>query len=223
MTSLSLLQLVSPTLPVGAFSYSEGFEVLVHVGIIKDESDVQDWLEAELKCGALRIEAALLSQFRIYIKDWIEYSDSFARDRLIDLDGWLLATREASEMRAQHRQMGSSLLKLLIEMDHSLPEPIQLSWPAAWSWAATSLNVSEYEMVEGYLYSWVANQLSASVRLIPLGSTSAQVVQQNLLPLISAQAQYLCKTEAIDLWSGAVGASLAQLSHSELYSRLFRS
>ena len=32
MTALSLLQLVSPALPVGAFSYSEGLEVLIQAG-----------------------------------------------------------------------------------------------------------------------------------------------------------------------------------------------
>ena len=36
MTSLALLQLVSPALPVGAFSYSEGLEVLVQTNGLND-------------------------------------------------------------------------------------------------------------------------------------------------------------------------------------------
>ena len=48
MTSLALLQLVSPALPVGAFSYSEGLEVLIQAGSIADEQAIQAWLEAEL-------------------------------------------------------------------------------------------------------------------------------------------------------------------------------
>ena len=48
MTSLKLLQLVSPALPVGSFSYSEGLEWLVQVGNIFDEFTMQQWLEAEL-------------------------------------------------------------------------------------------------------------------------------------------------------------------------------
>ena len=54
MTSLALLQLVSPALPVGAFSYSEGLEVLIQAGSIADEQAIQAWLEAELQRGALR-------------------------------------------------------------------------------------------------------------------------------------------------------------------------
>ena len=43
MTSLALLQLVSPALPVGAFSYSEGLEVLIQAGSIADEQAIQAW------------------------------------------------------------------------------------------------------------------------------------------------------------------------------------
>ena len=41
MTALSLLQLVSPALPVGAFSYSEGLEALIQSGDLRDEAQLQ--------------------------------------------------------------------------------------------------------------------------------------------------------------------------------------
>ena len=78
-------------------------------------------------------------------------------------------------------------------------------------------------MVEGYLYAWSANQLSAAVRLLPLGPSRAQVLQQRLLPLIASQAQLLEAADPQQLWSSGVGAGMAQLAHAELYSRLFRS
>jgi urease accessory protein len=223
MTSLALLQLVSPALPVGAFSYSEGLEVLIQAGALKSEAGLEQWLIAELERGALRLEAAALSNLMVDLNSWARGADDQARLRLLDLDGWLLATREAAEVRAQQRQMGGSLLQLLADMGHPLTEPLPLAWPAAWAWAALSLGVSEADTVEGYLYSWVANQLSAAVRLLPLGPTRAQVLQQRLLPRIAAEAQELLAADPRTLWSAGVGASLAQLSHAELYSRLFRS
>ena len=222
MTSLSLLQLVSPALPVGAFSYSEGLEVLIQSGVIADEQQLQGWLEAELQQGTLRLEAAALSALASMLEAWVN-GDSAGKAALLELDGWLLATREATEVRAQQRQMGQSLLQLLEEMDHPLPEPIRLSWPAAWAAAALSLQVPTLAMVEGYLYGWVANQLSAAVRLLPLGPSRAQVLQQRLMPLIAAQAQRLQGCDPQELWSSGVGAGMAQLAHAELYSRLFRS
>ena len=226
MTSLALLQLVSPALPVGAFSYSEGLEVLIQNGSLIDELDLQHWIEAELQRGALRLEAAALNPLRVQLQRW-EQERSEMPSELMSLDGWLLALRESAELRAQQGQMGGSLLQLMVDLGHPLPEalpqPVVLAWPAAWAWAALSLKISELEMVEGYLYGWVANQLSAAVRLVPLGPTTAQRIQQQLLPMIREQASVLKDQDPYTLWCGGAGAGLAQLAHAELYSRLFRS
>ena len=223
MTSLALLQLVSPALPVGAFSYSEGLEVLVQSNGLNDEHAVQDWLTAELTRGALRLEVAALPKLRQQLELWVHRGDVQGRYGVQNLDGWLLATREASELRAQQRQMGQSLVQLLDDLGHPLPEPLRLNWPAAWAWAASAMAIPVLDMLEGYLYGWVANQLSAAVRLVPLGPTRAQVLQQRLLPLIKEQALQLGDIDPQQMWSSGVGASLIQLAHAELYSRLFRS
>ena len=223
MTSLALLQLVSPALPVGAFSYSEGLEVLVQTNGLNDEQAVQDWLTAELTRGALRLEVAALPKLRQQLELWMHQGDVQGRYGVENLDGWLLATREASELRAQQRQMGQSLVQLLNDLGHPLPESVRFSWPAAWAWAASAMAIPVLEMLEGYLYGWVANQLSAAVRLVPLGPTRAQVLQQRLLPLIQEQAMQLQDMDPQQMWSAGVGASLTQLAHAELYSRLFRS
>ena len=223
MTSLALLQLVSPALPVGAFSYSEGLEVLVQTNGLNDEQAVQDWLTAELTRGALRLEVAALPKLRQQLELWVHQGDVQGRYGVENLDGWLLATREASELRAQQRQMGQSLVQLLNDLGHPLPESVRFSWPAAWAWAASAMAIPVLEMLEGYLYGWVANQRSAAVRLVPLGPTRAQVLQQGLLPLIQEQALQLQDMDPQQMWSAGVGASLTQLAHAQLYSRLFRS
>jgi urease accessory protein len=152
-----------------------------------------------------------------------------ARQQVHDRDGWLLALREAPEVRAQQRQMGSSLLGLLADLGWPLPpgpqdEPLQvLGWPGAWAWAVVALAIPPPEGIEAYLYSWVANQLSAAVRLVPLGPTEAQRLQLRLGPRIAERAAALVQAGPQACWSGGVGAGLAQLQHGELYSRLFRS
>ena len=223
MTSVALLQLSSPALPVGAFSYSEGLEALVHSSVLVNERDVQCWLEAELRRGCVRIEAASLDLFVQDFQRWISSSDLSCKLHLLELDSFLMATREAAEVRAQQRQMGAALIHLLDEMGHPLPEPLDLAWPAAWAWASLSLSVPPQDMVNGYLYSWVANQISAAVRLVPLGPTRAQVLQLDLMPQIYEQASQLLTAHPFELWNAGLGLSMAQLSHVELYSRLFRS
>ncbi|MFM1800495.1 MAG: hypothetical protein RLZZ117_2773 [Cyanobacteriota bacterium] len=232
---LHLLQLVSPALPVGAFSYAEGLEVLVQKERLTDGVAVEAWLLAELRHGALVLEAAAIPGLMEALARWqregTDNGKDSARQEVIARDSWLLALREAPEMRAQQRQMGGTLLRLLADLGKSLPpEPAGraspvLAWTAAWAWALVALEVPARAGVEAYLYGWVANQLSAAVRLVPLGPTEAQRIQLRLAPKIAEQAEAMvCAATGPDQrWSGGVGAGLAQLSHAELYSRLFRS
>jgi len=208
---LRLFQLISPALPVGAFSYSEGLEVLVQRGLLLDGAGVRSWLEAELQRGTLVLEAASLPGLLL-----AEAAE------LRERDSWLLALREAAEVRAQQRQMGASLLGLLADLGFN-PPALNLAWPAAFALAGRALEVGATELVEAYLYGWVANQLSAALRLVPLGPTEAQRLQLGLAPLIAQRALELAAADPHQLWSGGVGAGLAQLRHAELYSRLFRS
>ena len=226
---LRLMQLVSPALPVGAFSYSEGLEVLVQAGRLDDAAALRRWLEAELERGSLTLEAAALAELR----QALVHGAPGAWEAVVDLDGWLLALREAPEVRAQQRQMGSSLLQLLADLGWPLPSGVgvgaeqgaslALAWPAAFAWAGVCLEIGSPELEEAYLYSWTANQISAAVRLVPLGPTEGQRLQLRLAPLIAERAAVLATADPRQLWSGGVGAGLAQLRHAELYSRLFRS
>jgi len=221
---LALLQLVSPALPVGAFSYSEGLEVLVQQGRLAAADEVQAWLEAELQRGLVRVEAAALNSLTEELEHWRDEPCGPAEQRVRELDDWLLAQREALEMRQQQRQMGRSLMQLLTGLGWTLPDgAVDLSWPAAWSWAGLCLDLGGESLCKGYLFSWVANQLSAAVRLVPLGPTESQRLQLALAPMIDFQARQLQDQDPRQLTTAGVGAGLAQLQHAELYSRLFRS
>jgi urease accessory protein len=219
---LRLFQLVSPALPVGAFSYAEGLEVLVQGGRLGSAGAVEAWLVAELERGALTLEAAALAPLIEGLSGW-RAGQPGAEAAVRELDGWLLAQREAAEMRAQQRQMGRSLLQLLADLGWPLPVPMALGWPAAWAWAGLCLDLPSTAVLEAYLYGWCANQISAAVRLVPLGPTEAQRLQLALAPRLAERAAALALSDPRALRSGGVGAGLAQLGHAELYSRLFRS
>ena len=223
---LRLFQLVSPALPVGAFSYSEGLEWLVQHGRLADGAAVRAWLEAECRAGVLPIEAASLPELMRLLRR-AGGDGPGAREAALavrERDNWLLAQREAPELRAQQRQMGGSLGQLLAELGWPPPvEAAPLAWTAAWAWAGLCLEIPPAELVEAYLYAWTASQLSAAVRLVPLGPTEAQRLQLALAPGLAHRARELVASDPRTLWNAGVGAGLAQLGHGELYSRLFRS
>ena len=64
--------------------------------------------------------------------------------------------------------------------------------------------------------------LGSAGRLLYLAAALA-LLSQLLQPLGTPAAAELAAADPRQLWSGGVGAGLAQLQHAELYSRLFRS
>ena len=221
---LEFLQLISPSLPVGAFSYSEGLEWLVQNQKVYDETTLFNWIESELSRGQITIEASSIAHIMRDLEHWNDHKDVQHKLIIEEWNSWLGSLRDSPDVRSQQIQMGESLLQLLIDLDHPLPgNEKKFIWPIAWAWAGVCWDIPQIDLVEGFLYSWVANQLSAALRLLSLGPTKAQQLQMKSLRLIKYQASYLLQQNPKEIWVGDVGAIMAQQSHIELYSRLFRS
>ena len=164
---LEFLQLISPSLPVGAFSYSEGLEWLVQNEKVNNETTLFNWIESELSRGQITIEASSLPYIMRDLVHWMNNEDAQYKFVIEEWNSWLSALRDSPDVRSQQRQMGESLLQLLIELGHPLPDKEKkLIWPIAWAWAGVCWEIPKIDLVEGFLYSWVANQLSAALRLL---------------------------------------------------------
>ena len=221
---LEFLQLMSPSLPVGAFSYSEGLEWLVQNNKVYDETTLFNWIESELSRGQITIEASSIAHIMRDLVNWSDYQDVKHKLIIEEWNSWLSSLRDSPVVRSQQLQMGESLLQLLIDLDHPLPDhQKKFIWTIAWAWAGVCWDIPKIDLVEGFLYSWVANQLSAALRLLSLGPTKAQQLQNKSLLLIKSQASYFLEQNPKEIWISDVGAIMAQQSHVEIYSRLFRS
>ncbi|MBP0010672.1 MULTISPECIES: urease accessory protein UreF [unclassified Roseofilum] len=218
---LSLLQLASPSLPVGAYSYSEGLETLVEQGKITDETALEQWLRDGLRLGSIRLDGAALirggeaMQKRDYamLRYW---------------NHWLLATRETEELRQQTVQMGRSLGLLLQTLVPDLAPILQelgpeWSYPLVFAISTQSWQISPANALLAYLQSWVSNLITAGVKLIPLGQTTGQKLLFQLHPHITAIVPEILALEDDNLYSCSWGFSLYCMAHETQYTRLFRS
>lgn len=218
---LTLLQLTSPALPIGAYSYSEGLETLVHQERIRSAADLQLWLAESLATGSIGIDAAVL--VRVY-RAW-QQQDLQA---LADWNHWLSATRETAELQQQNWQMGRSLFKLLGDLypDVELPsKDPDLEWNLAigFAMAANLAQIDERTAVLGYLHSWASNLISAGVKLIPLGQTAGQLLLLQSQTAIESATDRALNVTDDRLFSCSWGLALASMAHETQYSRLFRS
>ena len=217
--------LISPNLPVGGFCYSEGLESFFDTKNIKEPEYVKNIIISELKIGQIKLDAKLLLEFlNIFREIHKAKSSEINLKKLISLDKWILASKDSIEIREQQTQMSKSLFDLTKEFGFEYPykKNNKSSWPLAWSWACYCFKITKLEMVENFLYAWSANQLSAALRLIPMGSTKAQLIQRDLLPIISEVSREIMDKKINDIYFGNVGLAMAQQNHNELYTKLFR-
>ena len=217
--------LISPNLPVGGFCYSEGMESFFHNKNLKDSNSVKELMISELKIGQIRLDAKLLLDFVNIFSEINEGKNlKINLQKLLSLDKWILSSKDSVEMREQHIQMSRSLFDLTKEFgfEYLYENNNKSSWPLAWSWACYCFEITKLEMVENFFYAWSANQLSAALRIIPIGSTKAQLIQRDLLAIISNVSKEIMDKEIDDIYFGNVGLAMAQQNHNDLYTKLFR-
>ncbi|MBW4498553.1 MAG: urease accessory protein UreF [Scytonema hyalinum WJT4-NPBG1] len=218
---LCLLQLASPALPVGAYSYSEGLETLVENGTINHQAALQHWLEAELRYGAIRLEAAVM--VRAYQS--VKVGDFKA---LSYWNMWLSAARETEELRGSSWQMGRSLIQLVSKLEPQIMPIVNsvgnpCNYAIAFGIAAADWDINIKAALLGYLHTWASHMMTAGVKLIPLGQTVGQQLMRTLQGLLCDVVVEIMKLEDDELGCCSWGLSLASMMHETQYTRLFRS
>ena len=218
-----LLQLASPALPVGAYSYSQGLEAACEANIVRDKDSAGRWISDVLHFNIATMEAPLVA--RLY-RAWQSQDIKAA----IYWNQYFLASRETAELRAETEQMGYSLGKLLVDGKFCDSERVAMltelqpkSFPAAFSFAAVSFSVPIDEALTAYVWSWLENQVIAAVKLVPLGQVAGQSLLFELgqdLPRIVERALSLADEELCNL---SPGLAILSGQHETQYSRLFRS
>jgi urease accessory protein len=204
MNLVRLLQLASPTLPVGAYSYSQGLEAAVEAGIVSDAASAERWIADVLEFSLARMEAPLL--WRLMHGE--------------NLNELFIASRESAELRAESLQMGHSLLRLFEELGFSDLPKGDVAFPTAYALGARKWNIEPRAALIGYLWSWLDNQVMAAVKAVPLGQTAGQKMLFSLGDRLERIADDAAKAEFSNF---APGLAALSARHETQYSRLFRS
>jgi urease accessory protein len=94
----------------------------------------------------------------------------------------------------------------------------------AFGGAAAFHGIGLREAVFGWLSGFVANLVSAGVRVVPLGQTDGQIATAALLPVVTAATDAaLAVRDPDELGASALAIDLFSLRHETQYTRLFRS
>ncbi len=219
---LLLMQLSSPALPVGGFSYSEGIESAVDAGWIVDESSANAWICDQLNLSLSRGDLSLLAQA---IPAWKD----FDKPRLKNLNQWILSTRETSETRLQTEQMGRSLVEWIKNQDVVDKERIDFlvalppTWPLSFALALAPFAIETKACLLAYAFSWAENIVQACIKTVPLGQKSGQRILATLRQQIPNAVEYALALSDNERQTFTPGLAILCATHETQYSRLFRS
>ncbi len=216
MSLAKLLQLASPTLPVGAYSYSGGLEAAIEAGAVSDAASAERWIGDVLEYSVARMEAPILHSL-------IRSFDKNDSSEIQELNERFLASRETAELRAETVQMGYSMKRLFADLglgEVPLAEP---AFPAAYAFAVSQWKIDPDAALQAYLWAWLENQVTAAVKAVPLGQTDGQRILLSLGSLLPALAEKAKNMKEQDTGNFAPGLAMLSARHETQYSRLFRS
>ncbi len=217
---IRLLHLVSPSLPTGAFSYSQGLEWAVEAGWIGSGEELAAWLTDVLENNLARVDLPLL----LRMQEACRQKDRDTMARLCDL---LLACRETAELRREERNRGRAMLSLLRELDvepaRRWPDLLAASQLAGFACAAAHWRIPARTSALGYGWAWLENQVVTGIKIIPLGQSHGQRLLLRLGDLVDRAVDRAADLPEAEIGSCCQALAIASSRHENQYTRLYRS
>jgi len=213
---LRLMAWLSPTFPVGSFSYSQGLERAVHDGMVVTAQGLGDWIAALLEAGAGWNEAVL------FCEAWRSAGDETVLAELAELAEALAGSQE------RHREtmlLGSAFLTAargwpgLVDV----PLPVDAPYPVAVGSIAGANGVALETGCAAYLQAYASNMIQAAIRLSVVGQTDAVKVLALLEATVLTVARRAARSSLDGLGTATIMAEIVSMRHETQYSRLFRS
>lgn len=217
---LRLLQLASPGLPVGGFTYSQGLEWAVEAGWVSTTEGFCNWQREQLHDTLGYLDWPLLARlYRACERADVEALGHWSQ--------FLLANRETAELRLEERQRGYALARILdgwqLGQDLAWRPQLELTQLGAMAWLAVHWAIPLRQLALGLGFAWLEGAVMAGVKLVPFGQQAAQTVLRDLAAELPAVLDMALELDDEQLGGGLPLLAIASSRHETQYTRLFRS
>jgi len=222
-TLYRLMTWLSPSYPVGAFSYSSGIEWAVEAGDIKDADSLKRWLTVMTADGSAFCDCVFFRHAHEAVAD----ASTARLHEVAELSAAFIPSKERHlETTAQGRAFIEATravwpCEAMERLVAAWDGPV--TYPVAVGVTASGHGIAVEPALQAYLHAMVANWISAGVRLVPLGQTDGQRVLAALEPVVAKTIARALKTPLEQVASSALRSDLASTRHETQYTRLFRS
>ncbi len=210
---LRLMTLMSPSFPVGGFSYSHGLEQAAADGLVTDFAGLENWLTSLIEHGSAWNDAVL-------------FAESFRRSgaELLDLIELGEALAGSKERYLESQAQGAAFILAAKAGGYAMPEhlPAKASYAIAAGSLAAAQGIALVDGLAAFIHAFNSNQVQVAIRLSIFGQGEGVRLVAALEPLIIDTASRAALSSLDDLGGSTMMAEIAAMRHETLYSRIFR-
>jgi len=207
-----LLHLSDPTLPIGAYTHSNGLETYVQQGLITNGAEANLYIKNMLEHNLPYNDALFAS---------LAYKAAADDNELKLLEEECTALKAPSELRQASQKLGIRLLKLLAPLTsksynikhHCLVYGVY----------ASALGIPLEEAITAYYYNAATGMVTNCVKLIPLGQQEGQQILFSLLALLPQLTRQTLSIPRELAGRCSFAFDIRSMQHERLYSRLYMS
>ncbi|GLS40445.1 urease accessory protein UreF [Mesorhizobium tianshanense] len=213
---LRLMAWLSPSFPVGGFSYSHGLEQAAHAGLVADGKDLAAWLETLVEMGSGWNDAVLFAE------SWRRAREGGDLDEIAALAEALAGSRER---HTETMLQGAAFLKAASAWPCQVLErlPAECPYCVAVGAVAGGNGIALQDALSAFLQTFFSNLVQAAIRLGVVGQTEAIALLASFEPLALSVAARAARSTLNDLGGCAFVSDVMAMKHETQYSRLFRS
>ncbi|MDE1995612.1 MAG: urease accessory protein UreF [Rhizobiaceae bacterium] len=213
---LRLMAWLSPAFPIGSFAYSGGLERSVHDGLVRNATELADWIETLIRYGAVWNDAVLLAEAHHAGPDSI---------RLADVAELAEALAGSKERHQETMLLGEAFLSAASAWPHPHLSglPAKLAYPVAVGAVAGVHGVACEKALAAFLHALASQMVSAGIRLGVSGQKDGVAILAALEETIADVSQRAALSNLDDLGAATVQADISSLRHETQGTRLFRS
>ncbi|SMG39073.1 urease accessory protein UreF [Sphingobacterium psychroaquaticum] len=219
-----LLHLADPTLPIGAYTHSNGLETYVQMRLVQDKESADQYVRHNLWYNMKYNDAAIMK---------LAYEATMVRDidSLQALDQECSALKSAKEIRQASQKLGLRLFKIftryekdsLVEAWATLAKQrkVDSHYCVIYGMFACLLQIPLAEAMHAYYYNAAIGMVTNAVKLVPLG----QLDGQDILFALHDDLETLCaetllvERHLVGLCN--VGFDIRCMQHERLYTRIY--
>jgi urease accessory protein len=220
---MRLLQFGDSVLPVGAFSFSNGLESAVQLGVVHNLDTLQAYVQTAVDQAATSDGVALLEAHRGALAE--------DADRVFRADRAVFQRKLNEEMRTMTVRMGRKLAELA---EHVLKSSLVAAWlaaarrgqtpgtyPVAQALVFAAQGLTEHDAFAAHQYGVASMMLSAGLRLMKINYLDTQTILHQVNATAAAAYDNVVDATLDDMATFAPVMDLMAAAHIQAKVRLF--